>query len=293
MREKIEEILSRTNVAADEIDALLAAIGEGQEPVYQHRMYSGGWGDVDKAHHDIAPAHMRRTLYTAPQPAPDVAAMQARIAELERQNSEPFGYFKAEPFGWTDCSETDDGAKALYERPDPRVAALERQAGAAARQHNADVSALEVKLFQRTREKAELERVQGRLVAALESWNEVENYSAQYWSTPGADQEITDAWAAAVGKRRAALAEVKKSAYTHIPLNIPALLHQCAELAKWRYCMSYDDSYFGEPAGELKRITAEIDRLVPVGLNLGGGVLDNSEESNFGPPPTRRESSNE
>lgn len=31
--------------------------------------------------------------------------------------SEPFGYFKAEPFGWTDCAETDDGAVALYQHP--------------------------------------------------------------------------------------------------------------------------------------------------------------------------------
>ena len=31
--------------------------------------------------------------------------------------SEPFGYFKAQPFGWTDCAEDDDGAVALYERP--------------------------------------------------------------------------------------------------------------------------------------------------------------------------------
>lgn len=31
--------------------------------------------------------------------------------------SEPFGYFKAQPFGWTDCAETDDGAVALYDRP--------------------------------------------------------------------------------------------------------------------------------------------------------------------------------
>jgi hypothetical protein len=30
---------------------------------------------------------------------------------------EPFGYFKAEPFGWTDCAETDEGAIALYEQP--------------------------------------------------------------------------------------------------------------------------------------------------------------------------------
>ena len=30
---------------------------------------------------------------------------------------EPFGYFKAEPFGWTDCEESDEGAIALYDRP--------------------------------------------------------------------------------------------------------------------------------------------------------------------------------
>ena len=34
---------------------------------------------------------------------------------------EPFGYFKAEPFGWTDCAETDEGAKALYEAPPKRT----------------------------------------------------------------------------------------------------------------------------------------------------------------------------
>lgn len=31
--------------------------------------------------------------------------------------TEPFGYFKAEPFGWTDCAETDEGAVALYAAP--------------------------------------------------------------------------------------------------------------------------------------------------------------------------------
>ena len=34
---------------------------------------------------------------------------------------EPFGYFKAEPFGWTDCAETDEGAIALYEVPPQRT----------------------------------------------------------------------------------------------------------------------------------------------------------------------------
>jgi len=32
-------------------------------------------------------------------------------------SAEPFGYFKAEPFGWTDCAEKDDGAIALYTAP--------------------------------------------------------------------------------------------------------------------------------------------------------------------------------
>jgi hypothetical protein len=33
---------------------------------------------------------------------------------------EPFGYFRPEPFGWTGCAKTDDGAIALYEAPPPR-----------------------------------------------------------------------------------------------------------------------------------------------------------------------------
>lgn len=38
---------------------------------------------------------------------------------------EPFGYFKAEPFGWRDCAETDEGAIALYEAPQPQEDALD------------------------------------------------------------------------------------------------------------------------------------------------------------------------
>lgn len=29
---------------------------------------------------------------------------------------EPFGFFRAEPFGWTNCAETDDGAAPLYDQ---------------------------------------------------------------------------------------------------------------------------------------------------------------------------------
>jgi hypothetical protein len=42
----------------------------------------------------------------------------ALLQELvDAPEPEPFGYFKSEPFGWTDCAETDDGAIALYTAP--------------------------------------------------------------------------------------------------------------------------------------------------------------------------------
>ena len=55
-------------------------------------------------HPDGSPSYEVRALYAAtPAPAP--------------AQDEPFGYFRAEPFGWTDCAEDDEGAIALYERP--------------------------------------------------------------------------------------------------------------------------------------------------------------------------------
>lgn len=49
-------------------------------------------------------------------------AIIAADRELRRGDvgMEPFGYFKAEPFGWTDCAETDEGAIALYDAPQPQ-----------------------------------------------------------------------------------------------------------------------------------------------------------------------------
>jgi hypothetical protein len=49
---------------------------------------------------------------------PAITALREALAEQPAQQ-EPFGYFKAEPFGWTDCAESDEGAVALYERPQP------------------------------------------------------------------------------------------------------------------------------------------------------------------------------
>ncbi|HET8870101.1 MAG TPA: hypothetical protein VFM48_06620, partial [Aquabacterium sp.] len=45
------------------------------------------------------------------------AMLTAPSQEPAVPQGEPFGYFRAEPFGWTDCAETDEGAIALYERP--------------------------------------------------------------------------------------------------------------------------------------------------------------------------------
>ena len=47
---------------------------------------------------------------------------------LEQQsNPEPFGYFRALPFGWEDCAETDDGAIPLYEHPAIMIAGKDMQ----------------------------------------------------------------------------------------------------------------------------------------------------------------------
>ena len=40
------------------------------------------------------------------------AAVLAKLAQQE-----PFGYFRAEPFGWTDCAESDEDAVPLYAAP--------------------------------------------------------------------------------------------------------------------------------------------------------------------------------
>ena len=51
-------------------------------------------------------------------PMPFARAIESAVLK-KLKAQKPFGYFKAEPFGWTDCAETDDGAKPLYEHPLP------------------------------------------------------------------------------------------------------------------------------------------------------------------------------
>lgn len=46
--------------------------------------------------------------------------VEGEKAALAQPEQEPFGYFRSEPFGWTDCAETDEGAVALYKQPPQR-----------------------------------------------------------------------------------------------------------------------------------------------------------------------------
>ena len=39
---------------------------------------------------------------------------------------------------------------------------------------------------------------------------------------------------------------------------------QCEKVVRWKHLMSYNDSYFGEPAGDLKRVVYEIERSMPI-----------------------------
>ena len=67
----------------------------------------------------------RRYIYTEQQ----VRDLLAEAARTKSQTTaqEPFGYFKAEPFGWRDCAETDEGAIALYEAPQPQADGLDTE----------------------------------------------------------------------------------------------------------------------------------------------------------------------
>ena len=63
--------------------------------------------DDDRCIKAIAGIIERRIWALKREPAP----------EPTTQAQEPFGYFRPEPFGWTNCDPTDEGAIALYEHP--------------------------------------------------------------------------------------------------------------------------------------------------------------------------------
>jgi hypothetical protein len=64
----------------------------------------------------------KETMKSACKKIDELKAENKALKEaLAQPQQEPFGYFKAEPFGWTDCAETDEGAIALYQAPPQRT----------------------------------------------------------------------------------------------------------------------------------------------------------------------------
>ena len=88
--------------------------------IYQRQIDADNYAADQQKRHDLSgslASFCVVPLYTAP-PAPSVPEVATATNPSQISSSaEPFGYFKAEPFGWTDCAETDDGAIALYTAP--------------------------------------------------------------------------------------------------------------------------------------------------------------------------------
>jgi hypothetical protein len=93
------------------LDLALEALG-----LYQAAGF-GNSTDFNKQHEAFYKAQTAITAIKQAR-ALDKKAENARELGLDYEPApvqEPFGYFKAEPFGWTDCAETDEGTVALYQ----------------------------------------------------------------------------------------------------------------------------------------------------------------------------------
>lgn len=56
--------------------------------------------------------------------------------------------------------------------------------------------------------------------------------------------------------------DVSVSPQQAAPKAAPAWEHHARKLTRWLHCMSHNDSYFGEPAGLVKQVTGELNRLI-------------------------------
>lgn len=71
-------------------------------------------------------------------------------------NIEPFGYFRAEPFGWTDCEKDDEGAMPLFD-------------GAVIMDLQKQLATERASLFAENQRKQQLEQQVEELVGVLEN----------------------------------------------------------------------------------------------------------------------------
>lgn len=70
---------------------------------------------------------LEKRLYTEQQVRELLA--QATCHQAQPVKQEPFGYFKPFVDGWMDCKETDEGARPLYEAPQPQADELDAARG--------------------------------------------------------------------------------------------------------------------------------------------------------------------
>src|SRR5574343_1178577 len=84
----------------------------------------------------------------------------------EQYTPDPFGYFKPEPFGWTDCAESDDDAIPLYDKV--AIKLIEKQRD----KLSAEVEAMKLIIATDTGTEsavAAMQKQRDELLAALES----------------------------------------------------------------------------------------------------------------------------
>lgn len=136
---------------ADKLGLPLVALYAAPQPAAQSCCTCTKTADLHKApapaQQPVAILDIRRSKRTgeleswgfAEKPNDAESGTYAVYAAPKLPVQEPFGYFKATPFGWTDCDKADEGAVALYEAPQPanqpltngQIAEIEREACAA------------------------------------------------------------------------------------------------------------------------------------------------------------------
>ena len=116
LRTRTENLRPAEEIAALQWEAMLAATPAPAPAQYKDSTphLSVGESSFESWFESYNPANKgdkqrSRDAYAAGMGDPLVAPAPAQ--------GEPFGHFRPEPFGWTDCAKDDEGAIALYERP--------------------------------------------------------------------------------------------------------------------------------------------------------------------------------
>ena len=95
----------------------------------------------------------------------------------------------------------------------------------------------------------------GWKLVPVEPTNDMQK-AADEWAAKGFD------WPKAVYRAMLAASPTPPAEQQAAPKAAPAWEHHARKLTQWLHCMSHNDSYFGEPAGLVKQVTGELNRLI-------------------------------